>query len=126
MSSSINYFENEIACRCSCGANKVSELLLIRLNRLRDGYGAPVFTSSIYSCPDHNASEKGSPTSSHISTEEHECTAADLTARNSFEKLKLTKAALMAGFTRIIFYSDKPHLIHIDVDMTKPDGLFLQ
>lgn len=122
----MNFFKNEIPCRCGCGAENVSENLIVRLNRMREYYGKAVFTTSICRCVKHNILEGGSETSSHISTNEQKCTAADLRAVNALEKLKLVKAALMAGFSRIVLYKDKPHLVHVDVDFTKPDGLFLR
>lgn len=121
-----NYFAGEISCRCGCGADNVDDLLIERLNRTRDYYGKAIQTTSICRCPEHNKNSGGVADSAHISTPEKPCYAADLYAKDSRDKLNLAKAALLAGFNRIIFYPDKPTLIHVDTDLTKPEGLFLR
>ncbi len=119
-----NYFpDDERACRCGCGVNNPSPLLMDLLNIVRHRTGQALYTTSICRCPEWNDSvlTGGSPTSSHIATEDIECLAADMICQDAEYRLKLVKALLEAGFQRILIY---PMKIHVDIDKRKTKGIF--
>lgn len=62
------YFdESEQVCKCcGMGADKISPVLLNRLDRLRETYGKPIYVSCMYRCPDHNAKVGGVSNSQHV------------------------------------------------------------
>ena len=68
------YFKvEEMACPC-CGRVFVDDRLFPILDRIRDALGVPVYITSGYRCPSHNASVGGVANSQHL-----DGTAADIT-----------------------------------------------
>jgi hypothetical protein len=119
-----NYFpDEERECHCGCGINNPSLLLMDLLNTTRHRLGEAIYATSICRCPEHNSSliVGGSPTSSHITTEERESLAADLTCQTGEYRLKLVKELIGAGFERILIY---PMKLHVDIDRSKSKGIF--
>lgn len=58
----------EFACKC-CGelpANGMNPVLLEALDLLREEYGKPIYVSSGWRCPSHNAAVGGVPDSQHV------------------------------------------------------------
>jgi zinc D-Ala-D-Ala carboxypeptidase len=110
--------EAEITCRCGCGSSYIKESFLKRLYRARMVAGIPFNYNSICRCPKHNKIEGGSDTSSHISTPEHECCAADIRIQDNRELFIIVRSLMFAGFTRIGIDYDETY-IHVDEDETK-------
>ena len=113
----MSYFsKDEIACNCGCGANNISDEYMSMLTDARIIAGIPFSMSSMCRCPARNAAEGGKETSSHISTEDIECKAGDISYEGSRQRSIIVTALIEAGFTRIGIGED---FIHADNDKTK-------
>lgn len=106
---------SEFKCRCGqCdGGPLPSPLLLSRLDRWRDGYGAALLVSSGSRCAAYNAKVGGKPDSAHLTGE-----AADIIVPYSSQRFKLLDLALAGDlFNRIGVGSN---FLHVDVSTTLP------
>jgi len=113
-----NFSKHEFACRC-CGEIKVSEDLVQKLQKARIIYGKPISLTSTYRCLSHNRNVGSRDTSSHVKGD-----AADIRILGSHDRLKLVAALISVGFKRIgVYKNDK--FIHADVDMSKPDAMWV-
>lgn len=106
------YFtEAEEVCKC-CGKlpeNGMSDILLSKLDQLREKAGEPIFVSCMYRCPKHNADPKvgGEPNSQHLYG-----TAADIYCDN-LSVDELADLAIEVGFDGIgRYYGDE--FVHVD------------
>ncbi len=117
------YFNDEIPCNCSCGIANINKAFSASLDRLREYCGFPIYANSICRCPRYNVNEGGSETSSHISTEEQECTAADLRLPDNSTQRYIFMKHVLVLFDRIGM-SIKDDFVHVDMDQTKPSKLF--
>lgn len=65
----MKYFDmEEFACKC-CGelpADGMNLVLLAALDQLREEYGKPIYVSSGWRCPSHNAEVGGVSNSQHV------------------------------------------------------------
>jgi len=105
------YFsEKEQVCKC-CGQlppNGMSDVLLSKLDELRELAGEPIHVSCMYRCPKHNAEVGGVPNSQHI-----DGTAADIYCDNLTVD-ELADLAVKVGFDGIgRYYEDQ--FVHVDV-----------
>ena len=64
-----NFSKLEIMCPCSCGADKISSVLIEKLQKVRNIIGRPIIITSGVPCEFYNASIKTSMNSSHIQDE---------------------------------------------------------
>lgn len=63
-----HFNSKEFECKCKvCDEQIVSEVLLEKLEQVRERYGKPISVTSGYRCPDHNKTIGGKPGSSHMS-----------------------------------------------------------
>ena len=114
------YFQkSEFDCKCGCGTNHVHWLFLKMLNQAREMANMPFVITSGCRCEKHNKAIGGKPNSSHLSTVDKECFAADIRCRNSYERALIIKSAVLAGFNRIGIGKDFIHLDH-DLDKDQP------
>lgn len=95
----------ELACRC-CGEVHVDPEALMRLDRLRMLLDKPVFVTSGYRCPAHNAAVGGAKNSLHLKGK-----AFDLPYGGAFGLQELLTRAQHAGFTGFGFYT---RFLHVD------------
>ena len=106
----MKYFNNsEFKCKC-CGwlpRNGMSEVLLEKLDLLREKIGVPIYVSSAYRCPEHNAAVGGVPNSQHV-----DGTAVDIYT-DSLSVDELADAAMEFGFDAIGRYYDD-EFVHLD------------
>lgn len=61
-----NLDSSEVACKCGCGLNKISPMLIGRFQTMRDNYGKTLIINSGVRCESHNAKVGGSVNSEHI------------------------------------------------------------
>ena len=106
----MQYFDiSEFACRC-CGQypeNGMNDVLLSKLDALRESIGVPIHISCGYRCPSHNAEVGGVPNSQHV-----DGTAADIYTDN-LSVDELADAAAAIGFDGIgRYYNDQ--FVHVD------------
>lgn len=109
-----NFSQSEFACPC-CGKCLVDQLLLNRLQEMRDKIQKPIGIESGYRCPDHNRRIPGAAqNSTHIFG-----WAVDIKPPTPLYALELYDAARSAGFKRI---EVKRGNIHLDVgDIRDPE-----
>lgn len=114
------YFKKEdFACKC-CGEypeNGMNDILLNKLDYLRELLGVPIYISCGYRCPSHNAEVGGVLNSQHVLGN-----AADIYTDNlSVDDLADTAAKI--GFDGIGRYYDS-EFVHVDVrdDGESPNG----
>lgn len=117
-----HFSQKEIACRCGCGADNVSDRFMRKLEVARIASGIPYVTSCICRCPVHNKAVGGSDTSSHMSTKEVECKATDITYNSSVQRLLIVEGLLKAGIRRIGIAKT---FIHADDDEHKSPCIWL-
>ena len=61
-----NFSSLEVMCPCSCGADKISPVLIEKLQNVRNITGIPIIITSGVRCEFYNTSIKASMNSSHI------------------------------------------------------------
>ena len=99
------------ACRCGCGYDPTPRLIKIMIHYAEEIAGIDFEISSWSRCVKHNASVKGSPTSSHL-----EGMAVDIRTADNEERFRVLKGLIRAGFERILIYKT---FIHADIDEAK-------
>lgn len=104
-------------CSPDCSINQVSEKLLSMLDLARELYGLPIVINSAYRSPEWERIHKRSGTSSHCKG-----LAVDISCLVGPMRLRLIEALLDAGFKRIGIAKS---YIHVDIDDSKPDSLWL-
>jgi len=58
---------HELTCKCgSCPVSFIALELILKLQKLREEYGAPITVTSGYRCPAHNAKIGGAKASQHM------------------------------------------------------------
>jgi len=96
---------------------KMHPTLLRLLEQAREQAGTPFKINSGYRSEDHNAKVGGSPTSSHLKG-----LAVDISCLTTTQRTKILPALMKVGFTRIGISNS---FLHLDVDGTKPDAIWL-
>ena len=116
-----NFSRSEFACRCGCGEDRIHPELVNKLQRARDAHGASMSINSGVRCPDHNAAEGGSPTSSHLAKARGGDPrtfgfAVDVSVSGGEQRFLVASALMKAGFRRI---GPARRFIHADIDPDK-------
>ena len=89
-----NFSKLEIMCPCSCGADKISPVLIQKLQKVRDIIGRPVIITSGVRCEFYNASLKNSSAhSSHVPDDYGKGNAVDIACLNSKDRYELVEVA---------------------------------
>lgn len=107
---------SEFACKC-CGRlpeGGMNPALLDGLDELREHLGRPIYVSSGYRCPEHNAEVGGVPNSQHVLGN-----AADIYVDYDYHEL-YNAAVDSESFDGIGYYPDD-EFVHVD---TRDDGYF--
>ena len=106
-----HFSREEFACKCGCGADKVSKELVEKLELVRLMYGKPMRVTSGVRCAFHNQGEGGKKTSAHLQGE-----AADIAVKDCSER------DLLVGFLRTQFLrmGVAKSFIHVDIQKHKP------
>ena len=102
---------SEFTCKCGCGKNNISLLLVNMLDNARELAGIPFHITSGCRCEKHNKAVGGEPDSAHL-----DGLAADITANASQTRFRVVDALLQAGFNRIGIGDT---FIHCDIDSSK-------
>jgi uncharacterized protein YcbK (DUF882 family) len=112
----MKYFKiEEFTCKCGCGKAEMMPSTLEKLDKARELAGVPFKINSGYRCDAHNASVGGKSEGAHTSGY-----AIDIEASVSPSRLKIVKALLDVGFTRVGIANS---FIHADDDPTKPQNV---
>ena len=88
-----NFSKLEIMCPCSCGADKISSILIEKLQKVRNIIGRPIIITSGVRCEFYNASIKASMNSSHIPDEHGIGNAVDIACTTSKDRYELVEVA---------------------------------
>lgn len=113
----MNYFtSSELVCRCGCGLNNFSPVLLDFINKIRHRLGKPLVRKSACRCIPHNLVEGGTPTSDHLTGE-----GIDLRAIASYTRFIIIDTALKLGIKRIGLAST---FIHLGINEKNPQMVF--
>lgn len=122
-----HFSERELRCKC-CGQlppsvrENITSLVDNVLDPVRDQLGEPIYVTSGYRCPKHNAEVGGVPNSQHM-----RCEACDIHAGNPAENLKLAKIIAAQGrFDQLILYvnsatSLEPRFVHVSYKRSGPN-----
>ena len=103
-----NFSSDELCCPC-CKENKISDVLLVKLQALRDMLHAPLLITSGYRCKKHNAEVFGSKSSQHLLGRAVDISTENITA---MKKNRLIKLAGALEFGGIGIYKN---FIHLDI-----------
>lgn len=103
--------------RPSCSLSDMDLSFMVRLDMARDIAGVPFIVNSAYRSVEFEKQKGRSGTSSHCKG-----LAIDIRCTDSATRLCILSAAISAGFRRIGIGS---HFIHLDIDDSKPDGVWL-
>lgn len=113
----MNYFtEEEFMCKCGCNIVNVENKFLEQLIVARMLSEIPFYITSGCRCPSHNEETGSKPTSSHVTTKDKPCYAADIRAVTSSERYEILTSLITAGFDRIGIAKT---FIHVDMDPNK-------
>ena len=114
-----NFSKLEIMCPCSCGADKISSILIEKLQKVRNIIGRPIVITSGVRCEFYNASIKASMNSSHLPDEHGVGQAVDIACLNSKDRYELVEVA-QKFFRRVgISQGSYGGFVHLDVDRSK-------
>ena len=114
-----NFSKLEIMGPCSCGADKISPVLIEKLQKVRNIIGRSIIITSGVRCEFYNASIKASMNSSHIPDDHGIGNAVDIACINSKDRYELVELA-QKYFKRIgISKGQYGGVIHLDVDRSK-------
>ena len=115
-----NFSKLEIMCPCSCGANKISSVLIEKLQKVRNIIGMPIIITSGVRCEFYNASLKNSSINSiHIPESYGLGQAVDISCTTSKYRYELVQVA-QKFFNRIgISGGSYGGFVHLDVDRSK-------
>ena len=114
-----NFSKLEVMCPCSCGADKISSVLIEKLQKVRNIIGRPIIITSGVRCEFDNASIKASMNSSHIPDDHGIGHAVDIACLNSKDRYELVEVA-QKFFKRIgISGGQYGGFVHLDVDRSK-------
>ena len=114
-----NFSKLEIMCPCGCGANKISSVLIEKLQKVRNIIGTSIIITSGVRCEFYNASIKASMNSSHIPDGYGIGHAVDIACSNSQYRYELVEVP-QKFFNRIGIAGDqKENFVHLDVDKEK-------
>ena len=113
-----NFSKLEIMCPCSCGADKISSVLIEKLQKVRNIIGLPIIITSGVRCEFYNASIKASMNSSHIPASYGMGNAVDIACTTSKYRYELIQVA-QKFFNRISFGGSYGGFVHLDVDRSK-------
>ena len=109
----------QIICPCSCGADKISPVLIEKLQKVRDIIDRPIIITKRVRCEFYNASIKASMNSSHIPDDYGIGNAVDIACLNSKDRYELVEVA-QKFFNRIgISGGSYGGFVHLDVDRSK-------
>lgn len=87
------------------------------LDAIREMVGTPLTITSGYRTIQHNAAVGGKANSAHVYGK-----AADILCESSSVRFKIIKAAMLTGICR---FEDGAKHVHIDVDATLPQEVFV-
>lgn len=110
----LNFYRDEFACRCGCGFDEISLLLVNRLQQVRDEIGQPIKITSGCRCSKRNEAEGGNPFSAHLPG-----FAVDISCTHSHKRMILLPV-LCGLFHRV---GVQKTFIHVDIDPTKDQGV---
>jgi uncharacterized protein YcbK (DUF882 family) len=96
----------ELSCH-HCGANRVTQELLVLLESIREKLGEPIFLTSAYRCEVHNKKCGGKPKSQHLLGK-----AADIHIKSKSPK---QLAAFLEKNFKIGGMGIYPTFVHVDV-----------
>ena len=114
-----NFSKLEIMCPCSCGADKISPVLIEKLQKVRNIIGRPIVITSGVRCEFYNTSIKASMNSSHIPDSYGMGNAVDIACTNSKDRYELVELS-QKFFNRIgISGGSYGGFVHLDVDRSK-------
>jgi len=114
-----NFSKLEIMCPCSCGADKISPVLIEKLQKVRNIIGRPIIITSGVRCEFYNTSINASMNSSHIPDGFGIGNAVDIACSNSQYRYELVEVA-QKFFKRIsISGGSYGGFVHLDVDRSK-------
>ena len=114
-----NFSSLEVMCPCGCGANKISSILIEKLQKVRNIIGTSIIITSGVRCEFYNASIKASPSSSHIPDGYGIGNAVDIACTTSKYRYELVQVA-QKFFNRIgISGGSYGGFVHLDVDRSK-------
>jgi uncharacterized protein YcbK (DUF882 family) len=106
--------EDEV--RCNCGKihqDHVKQEFMDKLFRARKKSGVPYRYTCICRCPEHNAAVGGVSKSGHLSSENHDCCAADI-AFSDNHQLALILKGLFSEYDRVGI-DRKRKFVHVDM-----------
>jgi len=114
-----NFSSLEVMCPCGCGANKISSVLIEKLQKVRNIIGTSIIITSGVRCEFYNASIKASMNSSHIPDGYGIGNAVDIACTTSKYRYELIQVA-QKFFNRIgISGGVYGGFVHLDVDKEK-------
>ena len=106
-------------CPCSCGADKISSVLIEKLQKVRNIIGRPIIITSGARCEFYNTSIKACMNSSHIPDGYGIGNAVDIACTTSKYRYELIQVA-QKFFNRIgISGGVYGGFVHLDVDREK-------
>ena len=113
----INYFpSSELVCKCGCGLNNFSPILLNHINLIRKKLGRALIVKSACRCFTHNQAEGGTITSDHLSGE-----GVDLRAIQSHTRFIILDYAFELEYKRIGLAKT---FIHLGINKSNPQEVF--
>ena len=114
-----NFSKLEVQCPCGCGADKISSVLIERLQKVRNIIGRSIIITSGVRCEFYNTSIKESMNSSHIPDSYGMGNAVDIACTTSKYRYELIQVAQKL-FNRIgISGGSYEGFVHLDVGRSK-------
>ncbi len=106
-----HFKHTELACKC-CGLALMDDLLIPRLDKLRELFGKPLTINSGYRCVTHNKAVGGSLNSKHCLGQAVDISIAKF---DSADIHKLLTLVFQLGFSGVELPSRQTAVLHIDI-----------
>jgi uncharacterized protein YcbK (DUF882 family) len=84
MERSKNFKSDEFKCKCGCGVDGVKQVVVDKLQEIRDKVGFPLKITSGYRCPKHNLAIGGAKGSKHMTGQAVDIWIKDLSPSQKF------------------------------------------
>jgi len=110
-----NFSRREFACKCGCGKDNISRLLVDKLQLMRTHIRRPISIASGVRCAAHNKTSGGKPNSAHLTGD-----AVDIVVSGGSERKEIVDAARYYGLNRV---GVARSFVHVDISKTLPQDV---
>jgi len=118
-----NLKRSEVACRCGCGFDNLTQQTIDTFQTIRDFIGRPIAIISGCRCARHNSTVGGAASSAHITGQALDLSISGMTSRQFGDEIKRCHAAGLIPNLRYC-YLIGANTVHIGTDDRQRSGIW--